>query len=88
VTRIDHLARSTFDVFAIVKRTVDISEQFRSRAEPWAGTGSSAGRCTIALRGAEGRGKKPRAKLHPQLQRQHGYDFEVWDINGWSGREV
>jgi DNA invertase Pin-like site-specific DNA recombinase len=33
VTRIDRLARSTFDLFAIVKRIVDAGAQFRSLAE-------------------------------------------------------
>ena len=36
VTRIDRLARSTFDLFAIVKSIVDRKAQFRSLAEPWA----------------------------------------------------
>lgn len=36
VTRIDRLARSTFDLFAIVKQIVDAKVQFRSLAEPWA----------------------------------------------------
>src|ERR1700751_5401959 len=35
VTRIDRLARSTFDLFAIVKQIVDAKAQFRSLAEPW-----------------------------------------------------
>jgi DNA invertase Pin-like site-specific DNA recombinase len=34
VTRIDRLARSTFDLFAIVKQIVDAGAQFRSLAEP------------------------------------------------------
>jgi DNA invertase Pin-like site-specific DNA recombinase len=34
ITRIDRLARSTFDLFAIVKRIVDAKTQFRSLAEP------------------------------------------------------
>ena len=34
VTRIDRLARSTFDLFAIVKQIVDAKGQFRSLAEP------------------------------------------------------
>jgi DNA invertase Pin-like site-specific DNA recombinase len=34
VTRIDRLARSTFDLFAIVKQIVDAGGQFRSRAGP------------------------------------------------------
>src|SRR5260370_42534819 len=33
VTRIDRLARSTFDLFAIVKQIVDANAQFRSVAE-------------------------------------------------------
>ena len=41
VTRIDRLARSTFDLFAIVKRIVDAGGQFRSLAEPWADTSTS-----------------------------------------------
>jgi DNA invertase Pin-like site-specific DNA recombinase len=40
VTRIDRLARSTFDLFAIVKQIVDVKAQFRSLAEPWADTGT------------------------------------------------
>ena len=44
VTRIDRLARSTFDLFAIVKHIVDAKAQFRSLAEPWADTGTSTGR--------------------------------------------
>jgi hypothetical protein len=36
VTRIDRLARSTFDLFAIVKQIVDAKAQFQSLAEPWA----------------------------------------------------
>jgi DNA invertase Pin-like site-specific DNA recombinase len=33
-TRIDCLARSTFDLFGIIKRIVDAKAQFRSVAEP------------------------------------------------------
>jgi hypothetical protein len=36
VTRIDRLARSTLDLFAIVKQIVDAKGQFRSLGEPWA----------------------------------------------------
>src|SRR5690242_10414451 len=36
VTRIDRLARSTFDLLAIIKQIVDAGGQFRSLAEPWA----------------------------------------------------
>ena len=51
VTRIDRLARSTFDLFAIVKRIVDAKAQFRSLAEPWADAGTSTGRLMIAVLG-------------------------------------
>src|SRR4051812_30283317 len=51
VTRIDRLARSTFDLFAILKRIADAGGQFRSLAEPWADTGTSTGRLMIAVLG-------------------------------------
>ena len=53
VTRIDRLARSTFDLFAIVRQIVDAEAQFRSLAEPWAdtGTGTNTGRLMIAVLG-------------------------------------
>jgi DNA invertase Pin-like site-specific DNA recombinase len=51
VTRIDRVARSTFDLFAIVKQIVDAKAQFRSLAEPWANTGTSTGRLMLAVLG-------------------------------------
>ena len=51
VTRIDRLARSTFDLFAIVKQIVDAKAQFRSLSEPWADTGTSTGRLMLAVLG-------------------------------------
>ena len=51
VTRIDRVARSTFDLFAIVKQIVDAGGQFRSLAEPWADTATSTGRLMIAILG-------------------------------------
>src|SRR6201986_2415100 len=51
VTRIDRLARSTFDLFGIVKRIIDAEAQFRSLAEPWADTGTSTGRLMLAVLG-------------------------------------
>src|SRR3954469_17280908 len=72
VTRIDRLARSTFDLFAIVKRIVDAKAQFRSLAEPWADTGTSTGRLMLAVLDGladvdarsdphpDGRGQEPR----------------------------
>ncbi len=47
VTRIDRLARSTFALFAIVKRIVDAGGQFRSLAEPWADIATSTGRLML-----------------------------------------
>ena len=78
VTRIDRLARSTFDLFAIVKQIVDAKAQFRSLAEPWADTGTSTGRLMIAVLGgladverdlirtrtAEGRGRAQKRRQH------------------------
>jgi DNA invertase Pin-like site-specific DNA recombinase len=51
VTRIDRLARSTFDLFGIIKRIADAKAQFRSLAEPWADTGTSTGRLMLAVLG-------------------------------------
>src|SRR6516225_8079706 len=51
VTRIDRLARSTLDLFAIVKRIIDAKAQFRSLAEPWADTGTRTGRLMLAVLG-------------------------------------
>jgi DNA invertase Pin-like site-specific DNA recombinase len=51
VTRIDRLARSTFDLFSVVKQIVDAKAQFRSLAEPWADTSTSTGRLMIAVLG-------------------------------------
>lgn len=51
VTRIDRLACSTFDLFAIVKRIADAKAQFRSLAEPCADTGTSTGRLMLLVLG-------------------------------------
>jgi len=51
VTRLDRLARRTFDLFGIVKQIVDAEAQFRSPAEPWADTGTSTGSLMIAVLG-------------------------------------
>jgi DNA invertase Pin-like site-specific DNA recombinase len=51
VTRIDRLARSTFDLFAIVKQIADTGARFCSLAEPWADTGTSTGRLMLAVLG-------------------------------------
>jgi hypothetical protein len=72
VMRIDRLARSTFDLFGIVKRIVDAKAPFRSLAEPWADTGTSTGRLMLGVLGGlgdverdmirtrTGRGQEPR----------------------------
>jgi DNA invertase Pin-like site-specific DNA recombinase len=54
VTRSDTLARSTFDLFAIVKQMVDAKRNSRSLAEPWADTGTSTGRLMTAVLGGLG----------------------------------
>jgi DNA invertase Pin-like site-specific DNA recombinase len=91
VTRIDRLARSTFDLFAIVKQIVDAGGQFRSLAEPWADTATSTGRLIIAVPGgladverdlirtrtAEGRGRNAQG-TREELQRRQIDDFEAW----------
>ena len=51
VTRIDRLARSTFDLFAIAKQIVGTGARFRSLAEPWSDTETSTGRLMIAVLG-------------------------------------
>jgi DNA invertase Pin-like site-specific DNA recombinase len=88
VTRIDRLARSTFDLFGIVKRIVDAKAQFRSLAEPWADTGTSTGRLMLAALGGladverhlirtrttEGRNRaKPQGKPTGAASAERGY---------------
>lgn len=51
VTRIDRLARSTFDLFAVVKEITQKGAQFYSLAEPWADTATSTGRLMLAVMG-------------------------------------
>src|SRR5215469_4689461 len=51
VTRIDRPARSTLDLFGIIKRIVDAKAQFRSLAEPRADTGTRTGRPMMAVLG-------------------------------------
>lgn len=51
VTRIDRLARSTFDLFAIVKEITQKGAQFCSIDEPWADTTTSTGRLMLAVLG-------------------------------------
>jgi DNA invertase Pin-like site-specific DNA recombinase len=51
VTWIDRLARSTFDLFGIIKRIGEAKAQFRSLAEPRADTGTSIGRLMLGVLG-------------------------------------
>jgi len=83
--RIDRLARSTFDLFAIVKRIVDAGRQFKSPGEPWDDTATSSARLMVAVLGeladverdlirtrtAEGRSRaKARAAPCPPIPQQ------------------
>ncbi|MFS8368482.1 recombinase family protein [Acetobacter oryzifermentans] len=51
VTRLDRLARSTFDLFSIVKTITDRKALFYSLAEPWTDTSTSTGRLMLAVLG-------------------------------------
>ncbi|MGD7070962.1 recombinase family protein [Acetobacter sp. AAB5] len=51
VTRLDRLARSTFDLFSIVKTITERKAQFYSLAEPWTDTSTSTGRLMLAVLG-------------------------------------
>lgn len=51
VTRIDRLARSTFDLFGIIKEITQKGAQFCSIAEPWADTATSTGHLMLAVLG-------------------------------------
>jgi DNA invertase Pin-like site-specific DNA recombinase len=53
VTRIDRFARSTFDLFAIVKQIVDAGAHFRSLAERWVDTSTTTGRLIGGLADVE-----------------------------------
>jgi hypothetical protein len=90
VTRIDRFARSTFDLFAIVKQIVDAEAQFRSLAEPWADTRTSTGRLMIVVLGglaaaierraesrstAVARAGRNARRTRAQLRREPKHDF-------------
>ncbi|NHO30686.1 hypothetical protein GOB82_11670 [Acetobacter farinalis] len=51
VTRIDRLARSTFDLFLIVSKLMEKKVHFYSLAEPWVDTATSTGRLMLAVLG-------------------------------------
>ncbi|KDE20719.1 transposase [Acetobacter aceti 1023] len=51
VTRLDRLARSTFDLFSIVRTISQKNAQFYSLSEPWTDTSTSTGRLMLAILG-------------------------------------
>ncbi|MGF1275702.1 recombinase family protein [Acetobacter pasteurianus] len=51
VTRLDRLARSTFDLFSIVRTISQKNAQFYSLSEPWTDTSTSTGRLMLAVLG-------------------------------------
>ena len=67
------LARSTFDLFGIVKRIVAAKAQFRSLAEPWADTGASTGRLMLAVLGrlADVEGDLMKSRGGPMSAKSH-----------------
>jgi len=84
VTRSDRLARSTFDLFAILNQIMDAKAQFRSLAEPWADTGTSTGRLIpfphtvaeerghqAARAGRYSRRTRPQLQCQPRPLRRH-----------------
>ena len=64
VTRIDRLARSTFDLFGIVKQIVDARAQFRSLAEPRRSMGRPSAQRKEAIRRAQGATLDELARLY------------------------
>ena len=78
VTRIDRLARSTFDLFAIVKQIVDAKAQFRSLAEPWADTGTSTGRLMIAVLGGLADVERDLIRTRTAEGRSRAQKIEAW----------
>jgi DNA invertase Pin-like site-specific DNA recombinase len=93
VTRLDRLARSTFDLLNIVKATAAKEANFLSLAEPWANTSSAIGklmltvlsgvaefeRDLITLRTSDGRerAKKAGVKFGPKPKLTHHQIEEV-----------
>lgn len=87
VTRIDRLARSTFGLFAIAKRTVDAKAQFRSLAEPWADRRNS--RCSSRRKDGDGGRKGPGSRNLPRATMSGGRRFRGWqrpDLRSCAGR--
>ena len=93
VTRLDRLARSTFDLFNILQATKSKEANFLSLAEPWANTNTPIGklmltvlgglaefeRSLIALRTSDGRerAKKAGVKFGPKPKLTHHQLDEV-----------
>jgi DNA invertase Pin-like site-specific DNA recombinase len=69
VTRIDRLARPTFDLFAIVKRIADTGAQFRSLAEPWADTATRTGQLMLAMLGGLADVERDLIRIHTAERR-------------------
>ena len=82
VTRIDRLARSTFDLFAIVKQIVDAKAQFRSLAEPepWADTATSTGRLMIAVLGGLADVERDLIRTRTAEGWHAGDRFQTWHL--------
>jgi DNA invertase Pin-like site-specific DNA recombinase len=81
VTRIDRLARSTIDLFGIVKRIVDAKAQFRSLAEPWADTGTRTGRLMLAvLGGLADVARDLSALVPPKAEAAHKSAGSTWGV--------
>jgi DNA invertase Pin-like site-specific DNA recombinase len=51
VTRLDRLARSTFDLLNVIKATAAKDASFLSLAEPWANTSSAVGKLMLTVLG-------------------------------------
>jgi hypothetical protein len=75
VTRIGRLARSTFDLFGIVKRIVDAKAQFRSLAEPWAHTGASTRRLMLAVLGGLADAERDLIRTRTAQEPRHIFGF-------------
>ena len=73
------VARSTFDLFAIIKQIVDAKAQFRSLAEPWADTGTSTGDLMLAVLGGLGDVERDLERAPPKAG--------ATPRSGWRGTE-
>jgi len=74
------LARSTFDLFAIVKRIVDAGAHFRSLAELWADTSTSTGRLMIAVLGGLADVERDLIRTRTAEGRAQGRGVSLWAV--------